>query len=104
MEYPLQYWQNVQTTLKLNSQYKRYLNFTDNHTHILNNTMKNYKFLHTEFVAITCKVGLESSNNFCTILRNDSTNRFRVCAWHATSNKSIASIAISTSLKKIRCF
>lgn len=52
----------------------------------------------TEFVAKICRFGLESSINFWTIRKNDSTNKFNVCAWQAIKSKSIASIAISTSL------
>lgn len=57
--------------------------------------------LLTEFVAMIWRLGLESSRSFWTILRNDSTKRLSVWAWQAISSKSIASIAISTSLKSI---
>lgn len=54
----------------------------------------------TEFVAKICKFGFASSINFWIIRKNDSTNKFNVCAWQAISNRSMASMAISTNLHK----
>ena len=58
---------------------------------------------HTDWVARICSCGSADSRSFCTIFRKLSTNRLSVCAWHATSSWSMASIAITTNLKHKNC-
>lgn len=91
-ECPLQYLQTVQTVNQ--SQISHYLLIIPHATYVIS-----VPHQLTEFVAKICKFGLASSISFWIIRKNDSTNKFSVCAWQAISNRSIASMAISTNLQ-----
>lgn len=92
---PLQYLQSVQTEIEIII-WSQFVGVC--HVDVVVKLQKRL----TECVAKICKFGFASSISFWIIRRKDSTNKFNVCAWQAISNRSIASMAISTNLYRKR--